>query len=134
LVKNHLGFTLLELLLVVALIVIIAAIGTPVYLGHVKNAKITDAKNSLSAIAMKQEQYKINTGGYYISANNTCNNAGSSAVQTALFGNLKGMSTEYWCYYTEVANTSGFIASACDISATSDCYTLDNLNNKSANW
>ena len=92
--NTHLGFTLLELLLVVALIGIIAAIGTPVYLGHVKNAKITDAKNSLSAIAMKQEQYKINEGVYFTQNDASCNNAVTDALQTALFGLMQGMSTQ----------------------------------------
>ena len=131
--NTHLGFSLLELLLVVALIGIIAAIGTPVYLGHVKNAKITDAKNSLSAIAMKQEQYKINEGVYFTQNDASCNNAVTDALQTALFGLMQGMSTQYYCY-NAVETPTGYTASACDRSNPTDCYTIDNLNNKSNNW
>lgn len=138
LIAQHHGFSLLELLLVVALIGIIAAIGTPVYLGHVDNAKRVDAKNSLSAIAMKQEQYLANggdpgTGSYHISANAVCSNATTVALQTALFGLQSSLSTDFYFYCTE-ANANGYIASACKRNDAADCYTLDNLNNKSANW
>lgn len=132
--KQHLGFSLLELLLVVALIGILAAIGTPVYLNHVEAARQTDAKNSLSAIAMKQEEVLVNEGAYFISATSNCNATNSNALQDAMFGIQNPLSMDSYCYYTEVPtdanNANGFVASACRLTATDECFTIDNLNNK----
>jgi hypothetical protein len=82
---------------------------------------------------MKQEQYSINTGAYYYSENNNCLIASSKALQTELFGSQNSLNMTDYCFFTQTAPESSdatYIASACRLSNNSDCFTLDNLNNK----
>ena len=51
------GFTLLELLIVVAIIGILAGVGIPAYNGYITDSKEETAKNNLRSIAMMPVSY-----------------------------------------------------------------------------
>ena len=55
--NNQKGFTLIELMIVIAIIGILAAIAIPNYLSYTCKAKQSEAKSSLGAIATCQEAY-----------------------------------------------------------------------------
>ena len=51
------GFTLIEVMIVVAIIAILAAIAIPSYSEYVRRARVTEAFSTLSGMRVKMEQY-----------------------------------------------------------------------------
>jgi type IV pilus assembly protein PilE len=58
------GFTLIELMVTIAILAIIAGIGYPLYAEQVQKARRNDARNSLRMIAMAQERFYTVNGTY----------------------------------------------------------------------
>lgn len=58
------GFTMIELLVVVAIIGTLAAIAIPAYYGYVNKAKLTVAINTMSTIRKTFEAFNIDHGEY----------------------------------------------------------------------
>ena len=51
------GFTLIELMIAVAIIAVLAAIAIPSYTDYVRRGRLTDAVSKLAAMRVKMEQY-----------------------------------------------------------------------------
>ncbi|WP_166259103.1 type IV pilin protein [Marinobacter salicampi] len=58
------GFTLMELMIAVAIIGILAAIAIPSYTGYVENARATDAQGALTSFGSAMERYHTQNGSY----------------------------------------------------------------------
>ena len=78
------GFSLIELLTVVAIIGILAAIGIVAYTGYVTQARRTTAENSMMQIALAQTEYYSNIGLYFITTS-TCTVDTSNSIENILF-------------------------------------------------
>ncbi|HBR21208.1 MAG TPA: hypothetical protein DD713_01355 [Nitrospiraceae bacterium] len=77
---NKKGFTLTELLIVVAIIGILATIAIPTYIGQQKRATRTEAYTNLETLRLLEEQYYAENGCYY-STGGTCTNS-TTAMDT----------------------------------------------------
>lgn len=68
--KNH-GFTLMEMMITVAILGILSAITVPSYVKYVQKSKRTEAKTEILRIAQLQESYYVQNLSYALALNGT---------------------------------------------------------------
>jgi len=62
--KSNTGFTMVELMIVIAIIGILAAVGFPAYTNAVKKGDRADAIDSLMSLSGRMEEYYMNNDTY----------------------------------------------------------------------
>lgn len=58
------GFTLLELMIAVAILAVLAGVGIPTYNGYIENSREAKLMSNIATIEVFQENYRLRTGSY----------------------------------------------------------------------
>lgn len=114
-----LGFTLIEVLIALAIVAILAAIAFPSYMEQIRRSRRADAMEGLQRILMAQEQWRANHTAYTAalmgddcSDTNAANNTGLCISDTSEQG--------YYTLAISAASATGFTATAAPTGTQTD--------------
>jgi type IV pilus assembly protein PilE len=122
------GFTLIELMVVVAIVAILAAVALPSYTQYVQRGKITEATSTLSELRLRAEKFFADNRTY-VGFNQVVSNPRyfTYACVTAL--------TTFTCTATGGADMNGFSYAINQSNTRSSTFTgLSGWNNSTTCW
>jgi prepilin-type N-terminal cleavage/methylation domain-containing protein len=130
--KKSLGFTLLELVIVIAIIGILGAVGIPAYQGYVTKAKESKAQNTLQSIHMMEKNYFSQNFCYFktITSGDEGLNINSSLFQSTTPSNGPielGSKNDFYFYITTTSPITACTStdcSICPLATSANNYTV----------
>jgi type IV pilus assembly protein PilE len=135
------GFTLAELMVVVAIVAILACVATPSYINYVNRSKQGEAESMLFTARMEMEEFYADYGRYASTIQCLPSFAKTSACLTSCSGCANSATRHYYTYtvsppkagtpsYYQVAATrqiwAGVAADRLTISANTDTPVIQN--------
>jgi prepilin-type N-terminal cleavage/methylation domain-containing protein len=84
--KNKKGFTLIELMIVVAIIAILAMIAVPMYQNYMQRARNSAAQSLLRQLATAEVSYSVDNGGAYVAVAGAGALTGANVTSLANYG------------------------------------------------
>lgn len=117
--RTHLGFTLVELMITVAILAIIAGIAIPAYNGYLETARSAEGMNNIAGLQLAEEEYFLENNRYIagsFTATVTTLSA-SNAIQPDL-GWTPNEATPEFDYVVTTCPAPGTIATCYTITAT----------------
>ena len=121
---NKKAFTLIELLIVVALIGILSSIGVITFQGQIKSSKQKKAEINLNSVNLALQEYKSNNGSYYYQS--SCSSSSNNTIDTNLFDGVKNLSGDDSFQYCISGSGSNFLIKA--INPETNCQITLNQN------
>ncbi|HEY1141569.1 MAG TPA: type IV pilin protein [Lysobacter sp.] len=103
--RNSRGFTLIELVVVIAIVGILATIAIPTFMDQIRKTRRTDAMQTLSDLQLKQERWRA-----------------SHATYTGTLSDIGGVTPTPSGYYTIAVSTPADAGGCTCTSAT--CYAF----------
>ena len=127
------GFSLMELLVTVAVLAILAAIAIPIYLGYVTASKKSEAKSNLTQIKALEEQY-FQEYGTYVAGKYKAGDTSLGNLPPTNIGFQPGAPEDLNFEYEVTVNGNTFTATATAKWNNSVVFTIDQNNNKTGDW
>jgi len=115
------GFTLIEILIITAIIGILTAVGVPIYQDYVISSKENTANDNLQSIAFMQDDYRRESGQYFPCPEETL---GTTQIDNQFFGGKGTLSSGDYSYKM-TGGCSSFIASALISNSKAKCFKID---------
>jgi type IV pilus assembly protein PilE len=141
--KQSLGFTLIELMIVIAVIGILAAVGLPMYTDHIRRGKITEATGALSELRLRAEKWfsdnrtYLNAGGTAVGFDTVIKNARYFSYACPTPPAPPATATSFSCTATGVLaqGMNGFVYTINESNTRTSTFTgLPNWNNSTTCW
>jgi len=109
------GFTLIELMIVVAIIGILSAIAIPAYNGYITTGRLSECANEITAITLAQKQFFLENNSFFPTPNATVTSVGATylAIETQSGG-----------YFRSTYREHGLIGSPAYIAHVNCDYTI----------
>jgi len=119
--STHRGFTLIELMITVAIVAILARVALPAYLDYAKRGKLTEAFNQLSASSLAFAQYYQDNRTY----------ASVTSVTPALNPPCPSATANFTYTCTNLTTTTYLLTATGSTSSTTNfTFTLDQTGNR----
>ena len=120
--KSDKGFSLIELIITIAIISILSMIAVPAYVGQQRNATRSEAYQNLSALRLLEEQFFSDNSDYTADAGACAADSDNIvAIQTLLPGFQPGTNPSFsYCVESDV-NLAG--------AATANCFRAQAIGN-----
>jgi len=124
----QLGFTLIELMVVVAIIAILAAIAYPSYASHMRKGRRAEAQAYLMDLAQRQQQYFTDNRSYALDA--------GGVTAASILRASSGPNSFYTIATASRSVNPSFVitATAIGTQAPDGNLTLDDTGTKSGKW
>jgi type IV pilus assembly protein PilE len=101
------GFTLIEVMIVVAIVAILASVAMPAYTDYIRRGNSQEAFSNMAALRIKLEQYYQDNKAYGPTAGTTCGSAAATALTAA-----------------EAGGTATYFDYTCTTSSSAQNYTI----------
>jgi type IV pilus assembly protein PilE len=116
--RRHQGFTLIEVMIVVAIVAILAAVAIPSYTEYIQRSRIIESTSTLASMRVKMEQYFQDNRSYL----NACT-AGTVAPTPA--------PTQFFTYACSGLTNGAYLVTATGVGAMAGFgFTIDQANNQ----
>ena len=102
------GFTLIEMMITLAILGVVASIAIPAYNGYILTAKMTEARSNLGALRLAQEENFLENNSYFFGANT----ATVESLSSGLWNATNGDNGQVNFNYVVTPDPSGWTATA----------------------
>ena len=101
--KNK-GFTLVELVITIAIVIILSVVSVPIFRGYTRNAKMTEGYALLGTILSAQKAYYSQHGGFFPDNQGSPKGLDVTANEEALGIDARG--NKYFTFFCDSCDTS----------------------------